>query len=145
MEIREARVEDLEGVLALYAYLKPGETFAVDERTAAAWAEILRTEKHHVLLGIMDGQAVSSCVVSIVANLTHGQRPYALVENVVTHGGFRNKGYATAVLDAAKALAAGENCYKLMLMSGSKQDSTLNFYRKAGYNSEDKTAFVQWL
>ena len=22
---------------------------------------------------------------------------------------------------------------------------TLNFYKKAGYNSEDKTAFIQWL
>lgn len=35
-----------------------------------------------------------------------------------------------------------ENDYKV---TGSKQENTLNFYRKAGYNSEDKTAFIQWI
>lgn len=32
-----------------------------------------------------------------------------------------------------------------MLLTGSKKQSTLNFYAKAGYNSTDKTAFIQWL
>lgn len=32
-----------------------------------------------------------------------------------------------------------------MLLTGSKEESTLNFYRKAGYNSSDKTAFIQWI
>ena len=29
--------------------------------------------------------------------------------------------------------------------TGSKEESTLNFYIKAGYNYKDKTAFIQWL
>ena len=29
-----------------------------------------------------------------------------------------------------------------MLLTGSKEESTLNFYRSAGYNSSDKTAFI---
>ena len=32
-----------------------------------------------------------------------------------------------------------------MLLTGSKQESTLRFYEKAGYNCKDKTAFIQWL
>lgn len=32
-----------------------------------------------------------------------------------------------------------------MLLTGSKEPGTLEFYRNAGYNSEDKTAFIQWL
>ena len=32
-----------------------------------------------------------------------------------------------------------------MLLTGSKEKSTLNFYEQAGYNSKDKTAFVQWI
>ena len=52
---------------------------------------------------------------------------------------------ATKCLNYAKEIAIKENCYKLMLMTGSKQNSTLNFYRKAGYNSKDKTAFIQWI
>jgi hypothetical protein len=29
--------------------------------------------------------------------------------------------------------------------TGSKLDSTLSFYERAGYNKNDKTAFIQWL
>lgn len=31
------------------------------------------------------------------------------------------------------------------LLTGSKSKSTLDFYKRAGYNCTDKTAFVQWL
>ena len=48
-------------------------------------------------------------------------------------------------LNYAKQIAQNENCYKMMLLTGSKKESTLEFYRQAGYNSEDKTAFIQWL
>ena len=33
----------------------------------------------------------------------------------------------------------------MMLLTGSKEEATLRFYEKAGYNRKDKTAFVQWL
>lgn len=32
-----------------------------------------------------------------------------------------------------------------MLLTGSKEESTLRFYESAGYNKKDKTAFIQWL
>lgn len=88
---------------------------------------------------------VSSCVCVIIPNLTRNIRPYAFIENVVTHGDYRGKGYATECLDFAKKIAEKENCYKMMLLTGSKKESTLNFYTNAGYNSSDKTAFIQWL
>lgn len=71
--------------------------------------------------------------------------PYAFVENVVTHGEYRKKGYATACLNFAKQIAEENHCYKMMLLTGFKEESTLNFYRNAGYNSSDKTAFIQWI
>ncbi len=48
-------------------------------------------------------------------------------------------------LNYARQIAEGNNCYKMMLLTGSKEESTLNFYRNAGYNSSDKTAFIQWI
>ena len=44
-----------------------------------------------------------------------------------------------------RQIAEKENCYKMMLLTGSKKPETLRFYEKAGYNSSDKTAFIQWL
>ena len=74
---------------------------------------------------------MSSCVCVIIPNLTRGQRPYAFIENVVTDKNYRKKGFATACLDFARKIAQRENCYKMMLLTGSKQDSTLKFYERA--------------
>ena len=92
-----------------------------------------------------DNKIVSSCVCVIIPNLTRNVRPYAFIENVVTLKDYRGRGYATECLNYAKEIAKMENCYKMMLLTGSKEESILKFYRSAGYNSSDKTAFIQWL
>lgn len=92
-----------------------------------------------------DDRIVSSCVYVVIPNLTRGVRPYAFVENVVTRQDARGRGHATTCLDRARELAMAAGCYKMMLLTGSKEPSTLDFYRHAGYNSADKTAFIQWL
>ncbi len=107
--------------------------------------QILTDPNHHILVGTIDEKIISSCVLVVVHNLTHQQRPYALIENVITDKSFRNFGYATMLLEHAKSIAAENNCYKIMLMTGSKEENILNFYEKAGYNRNDKTAFIQWL
>ena len=33
----------------------------------------------------------------------------------------------------------------MMLLTESKKPETLRFYEQAGYNSSDKTAFIQWI
>ena len=63
----------------------------------------------------------------------------------MTDEAYRGRGLATACLDYAKELAIKKNCYKLMLLTGSKKESTLRFYERAGYNRNDKTAFIQWI
>jgi ribosomal protein S18 acetylase RimI-like enzyme len=92
-----------------------------------------------------EGRLVASCVITVVPNLTHGARPYAVIENVVTDTNCRRQGWATQCLDYAKQIAQSENCYKIMLLTGSKEEGTLRFYEQAGYNRTDKTAFIQWL
>lgn len=68
-----------------------------------------------------------------------------MIENVITDEAFRKRGLATACLNYAREIAVRENCYKMMLLTGSKEESTLKFYEQAGYNRKDKTAFIQWL
>jgi len=55
------------------------------------------------------------------------------------------KGHATALLNYAKGIVLNNNCYKIMLLTGSKKESILNFYEQAGFNRNDKTAFIQWI
>ena len=145
MTLREARPQDLSCLLALYTHLHGNPLPEDGPALQALWQDILSDPHHHILLAWEGAQAVSTCVVLLVPNLTHSQRPYALVENVVTHPDFRGRGYGTAVLDAARDLARQAGCYKIMLLTGSKRPETLAFYRRAGFQDGDKTGFVQWL
>ena len=143
--IREANKNDLNALLELYLYLHEDSIPNQDEHLENTWKQIMEDKNHHLIVNEVDGKIVSSCVCVIIPNLTRNVRPYAFVENVVTHADYRKKGYASECLNYAKAIAKKENCYKMMLMTGSKSDATLDFYRKCGYNSADKTAFIQWL
>lgn len=145
MKIARANKEDLEKLLQLYTQLHDNSFPIVNDCIVGLWNDILTDKNHYVLVGKDDDAIISSCVMIIVPNLTHGQRPYAFIENVITDERYRNKGYATEILNAAKYIAIEKQCYKIMLMTGSKKESTLAFYKKAGYNSEDKTAFIRWL
>jgi len=145
MEIREASENDLIPLLSLYTQLHDNVMPVIDGGIKTLWDEILSDKSHHVIVAQADGKIVSSCVIVIVRNLTHGQRPYALIENLITDAAHRNRGLAASVLNYAGELARAENCYKIMLMTGAKDDKTLRFYENAGYNRGDKTAFIQWL
>ena len=143
--IRETVNEDFNGIMELYMQLHDNPMPEKTSEIMELWNRILKDKEHHIIIAEEEGKIVSSCVCVIIPNLTHGQRPYAFIENVVTDKDYRNKGLATECLKYAKKIALKENCYKLMLLTGSKKESTLNFYERAGYNKNDKTAFIQWI
>lgn len=143
--VREIYENELGELLELYLHLHEDSVPDFDEHLKNTWETIVNDPNHHIIVKVVEGRIVSSCVCVVIPNLTRKIRPYAFVENVVTHGDFRGKGYASQCLDFAKEIAKQENCYKMMLLTGSKEESTLNFYSRAGYNSSDKTAFIMWL
>lgn len=143
--IRKAVRGDLEGLMALYAQLHDLPPQQPDEAAWKVWENMLHDGNYTVIVAEEEGHVVSTCTCTVIWNLTHHIRPYAVIENVVTDCALRGRGLATECLNYARDLARKRNCYKLMLMTGSKQESTLRFYERAGYNRRDKTAFVQWL
>lgn len=143
--IREITNDDFDGLMTLYMQLHGNPFPEKSDEVMSLWEDILADPNHHIIVAEEDGKIVSSCVCVIIPNLTHGQRPYAFIENVVTDEAYRKRGLATACLDFAKEIALKEKCYKMMLLTGSKSESTLNFYERAGYNRNDKTAFIQWI
>ena len=143
--VREAVKKDLDELLNLYLFLHEKNIPENSEYLENTWKTIIEDINHHIVVKEINGKIVSSCVCVIVPNLTRNIRPYALIENVVTNEGYRGKGYATECLNYAKEIAIKNNCYKMMLLTGTKSENTLAFYKSAGYNSDDKIAFIQWL
>ena len=143
--LREAVKEDLYELLNLYLFLHEKNIPENSDYLENTWKTIIEDINHHIVVKEINGKIVSSCVCVIVPNLTRNIRPYALIENVVTNEEYRGKGYATECLNYAKEIAIKNNCYKMMLLTGTKSENTLAFYKNAGYNSDDKIAFIQWL
>ena len=140
--VREVNANDLDQLLDLYLHLHETEIPPMDDHLKSTWQQILNDPNYHLIVKEVDGILVSSCVCVIIPNLTRGVRSYAFVENVVTREGYRKKGYASECLDYAKKIAESNDCYKMMLITGSKNPATLNFYKNAGY-VDDRTAFYQ--
>ena len=141
--VREAVKEDLDELLNLYLFLHEKNIPENSEHLENTWKTIIEDVNHHIVVNEINGKIVSSCVCVIIPNLTRNIRPYALIENAVTNDEYRGKGYATECLNYAKKIAIKNNCYKMMLLTGTKNENTVAFYKSAGYNSDDKIAFIQ--
>lgn len=139
--VRSARAEDLPGMLELYRHLNPDDPPIGPEAAKVPWAALLRSGLTSVLVAEEDGRLVSTCTLAMVPNLTRGGMSYGLIENVVTHADYRQRGFGHRVLKAALDAAWAARCYKVMLATGSRQESTLRFYETAGFERGGKTFF----
>ncbi len=143
--VRTAKENDLNAILELYLDLHESTVPEDSEKRRNTWAKILKDENYNLIVNEIDGVIVSSCTCIIVPNLTRNLSSYALVENVVTKKGYEGNGYARACLDFARQIAMDNDCYKMMLMTGSHKERTHSFYKSCGYSSENKTAYVNTL
>lgn len=148
MIIRKAKSTDANDLKILYfdylTHFPPKE-----EQDMMMWQNLLdkfeKDEKMYLLVLEEDGKVVSSIQMAIIESLTHNVRPFAIIENVVTHVNYRNKGYASALLEKASEIAREHKCYKVSLETGSNKESTLNFYRNNGFSIDEKHACLKRL
>ena len=143
LHIRQAQFADLAGVLELYRHLNPADVpIPAGPAMNNVWAAILTQPGFTCLVGVHADALVASCCLAILPNLTRGGRPYALIENVVTHQDFRRRGFARAMLTEALRRAWDAGCYKAMLLSGSKRSQAHQLYEACGFRADEKTGFV---
>lgn len=140
-EIRLGRAEDLPGVLTLYRHLHPQDPTPDPMAAEKAWSALLSSDMTAVVVAEAGSLLVASCTLAVIPNLSRGARPYGVIENVVTHADYRRGGLGRAVLRAAVDRAWSMNCYKVMLATGSREETTLAFYKAAGFLRGGKTYF----
>lgn len=138
--IRPAVATDLQGLITLYQHLNPTDPIPVPAVAAERFSAILAQPGMTVFIGFAGEIAAATITLVVVPNLTRNGASYALIENVVTHAGHRKQGYAGKVIQHGVAEAWKAGCYKVMLLTGSKNPATLRFYENCGF-VQDKTGY----
>jgi GNAT superfamily N-acetyltransferase len=140
--IRQAAEDDLDGLLALYTYLNPGDALLPPRaQIVALWKEIVANPMLTYFVAEQGSRLISACSLAIVPNLTRGARPFGVIENVITHPDFRRQGLAKLVLEQAVDTARQAGCYKVMLLSGAKRAEAHALYEKVGFRKDTKVGF----
>jgi GNAT superfamily N-acetyltransferase len=142
LTVRSAELADLDALRQLYTHLHPIDDPLPEALAIQRWKAMLAQPGFTCLLGLRRQELVSSCCLVIIPNLTRGGRPYALIENVVTDQDFRRRGFGRALVQEALRLAWEADCYKAMLLTGSKRPETHRFYESCGFRSGEKSGFV---
>jgi GNAT superfamily N-acetyltransferase len=143
LRVRELEAEDLDALLALYAHLHEGDD-PLPERVEVerVWYAIEADPAQIYMGGFVGGQLVAACNAAVIANLTRGARPYAVIENVVTDAAHRRQGIGARVMQALLACCWERGCYKVMLMSATTRGPAHGFYEALGFSKTAKQAFV---
>ena len=145
LRVRAIQRDELGQLLALYEQLHPHDPpLPMDGYLESLWDQIVDDPKLFCFVGELDGVLVASCTLTIVPNLTRGARPYGLIENVITHRDYRRRGFGTRLLQHALGVAWDRVCYKVMLLTGRKDEGVFRFYEEAGFRQGIKTGFIAY-
>jgi GNAT superfamily N-acetyltransferase len=139
---RRALPGDLGSLLKLYRHLNPNTPELSDDRAREIWADLLSRQGVDVFVRVFDSTIVATCTLVTVPNLMRGGRSHALIENVVTHRGFRRQGHGRTCVAAALDAAWSQGCHHVMLLTGRKDPVVLRFYESCGFRAGVKAGLV---
>lgn len=131
--IRAFTSADAGAAMTLYRHLVGDQPLA----DASAFASVIG-HPGTTVWGAWDADlAVAMATLHILPNITQGGRPYALIENVVTHAAHRGCGHGRQVMEAAVDAAWAAECYKIMLLTGQTAQAR-GFYEALGFGADEK-------
>lgn len=143
MNIRLIAASELDDLLDLYSHLHEADAPLPARSTVEnVWRKIQGGPGYNCFGVFENGRLVSTCILCVLPNLTRSCRSCGVIENVVTHPDFRRRGFGKAVLGYALQHAWSQGCYKVMLLTGRKNEATFRFYESAGFDRDSKQAFL---
>lgn len=140
--VREAVRDDLDSIVQLNRFLNPNDSKINENKLKLTWEKIIENSdffKYYVLE--IDSRIISACTITVNPNLTRSCRPFAVVENVITHPDYRGEGHGKELMKRVIDYAKKCDCYKIMLLSSSDRVNAHGFYSSLGFDSKSKRAF----
>ncbi len=150
LRIRKARLSDVQDILQLYAQLfahtdqaeENSETVLPAHR--AAFFEIDRDESSRLFVAESSNHVLGTLFVTVVPNLSHQGRHWALIENVVVNKELQRASVGTALMQAAVAFAQERNCFRIVLSSSAHRKESHMFYESLGFEAYG-VSFTEYL
>ena len=132
--IREAREQDIAGILALYREAgieaEPGFT---PQEARVHMAVFLEYPSFRVFVAELQGEVVGTYELLIMDNLAKRGRRSGVVEDVAVSPRFQGRGVGRAMMLHAHQQCRQAGCYKLVLSSGLKRTGAHDFYDAMGF------------
>jgi len=132
--VREATIEDLPAVLALYAQpeLDDGDTLAMDE-AEAIFDSMRAYPDYRLYVATVQGRVAGTFTLIVTRNLAHRGACSGLVESVVVEAALRSRGVGRVMMEHARAHCRERGCYKMALSSNLKRERAHAFYDSLGF------------
>ena len=140
--IRRAELDDAAVLQLLYRQLQPKDPILEKAEFSQHLQQLIGQDGLEVFVLESAGKIASTCYLNIIPNLTRAAKPYAVIENVVTDEDARGQGFGKRLIRHAIEQAWAAGCYKVMLMTGSKEAATHAFYQACGFVGDEKHAYI---
>jgi GNAT superfamily N-acetyltransferase len=134
IEIRDARDEDLPGLLRVLAEsgIDRGASFTLDEAREHL-ARIRQWPNFRLLVALADGAIAGTYSLVILDKLGKRGTPAGVVEDVAVLPGMQGRGIGRAMMEHAIDECRRAGCYKLALSSNMKRGEAHRFYEALGF------------
>jgi glucosamine-phosphate N-acetyltransferase len=132
--IRDAKPKDLEQILGLLYQLSPvsEEDLKINKKKLKkVLREMIKDKNHLICVYEKEQKLLGIATLLIQLNLSHGGRPYAHVENVVTDQAFRGNGVGKEMIDYLIKRADERGCYKSILNC---EEKNIPFYERCRFH-----------
>lgn len=139
--IREAIADDADSIRDLYRLLTPGGAIDVKPQRICA---IGNHDDHYLLVAEIDGKVCGTLLLSFCMDAMYGDRPFALVENVVVDPAMRQIGVGRKLFAQVEAISIARASSKIMLLSSVERESAHAFFHRIGFSSDKKRGFVKY-
>src|SRR5271156_4093890 len=92
-EVRRAQANDLGPLLDLFRVSEVSASAEPTKRVERIWNQMLCRDGLTLFVAEADSKIVATCTLITAPNLLRSGRQHAFLENVVTHPGFRGRGF----------------------------------------------------
>ncbi|MHB1507116.1 MAG: GNAT family N-acetyltransferase [Cuniculiplasma sp.] len=132
LKIRPAKMIDIYSLVFLLSQLSSVSYNYISLENVKRKLEAILLEKNTlIIVAEYHGDILGTATLLLQNNLSHGGRPYAHIENVVTREDVRGFGIGLTMINELIKNAKEKDCYKIVLTC---KPENIEFYRRNGFN-----------